>query len=188
MNKARIRTISAYTIFLFVLSILQFSLPDYVSFLGIKPDLLFVFSVLVGYLYGTMDAVVIGLLAGFLRDAYCGRLLGLSMLICLFCGIIASLFLKKILARNILLAMAQVIFASIIYTVFLTTVSIVYFSVSRPLIQYGIWVAEHQLFPIVIVNTITAIALYFLLKLFGPYKIKGIPKISEETTAEDSPW
>jgi len=36
-----------------------------------------------------MDAVVIGLLAGFIRIAYSGRFLGLSMLICLFCGIIA---------------------------------------------------------------------------------------------------
>ncbi len=188
MNKTRIRIVSVYAIFLFILSVIQFSLPDYVSILGVKPDLLFVFTVLTGYLYGTMDAVVIGLLAGFLRDAYCGRFLGLSMLICLFCGIIASLFLKKILTRNILLALVQVIFASLVYTVFLTAISMVFFSVSQPLLQYSIWVAQHQFFPIVIMNTIVAVVLYFLLKLFGPYKTHGITKISDEKKTEDALW
>jgi rod shape-determining protein MreD len=153
-----------------------------------KPDLLFVFSILVGYLYGTMDAVIIGLLAGFVRDAYVGRLLGLSMLICMICGIIASVFLKKILARNILLALVQVVFASIVYTVFLTIFSYVFFSVSLALPQYGLWVAKNQLLPFIVMNSATGAVLYFLLKLFGPYRIRKTNKITEETTPEEKIW
>lgn len=188
MNKARFHILFVYTIFIFVLSILQFALPDIVSVLGAKPDLLFVFPVLVGYLYGTMDAVVIGLLSGFIRDTYSGRFLGLSMLICMFCGIIASMFLKKILNRNILLALVQVGFASVIYSVFLTVMSLVFFNVSQPIIPYSLWVIQNQLFPNIIMNTLVAVVLYFFLKKIGPYKINGFSKTPAENLTGDSQW
>lgn len=188
MNKTRIRIILIYSVFLFTLSILQFSLPSYISILGVRPDLLFVFSVLVGYLYGTVDAVVIGLLAGFVRDSYSGRFLGLSMLICMFCGIIASLFLKKILNRNIFLALVQVIFASLLYTFYLTVVSIVFFAVPHTLVKYFIWMLQNQLLPSIIMNIVVSVFLYFILKKFGPYRIKGFSLISNENRTGDSLW
>lgn len=188
MNKAHIRIILIYAVFLFTLSILQFSLPAYISILDVRPDLLFVFSVLVGYLYGTVDAVFIGLLAGFVRDSYSGRFLGLSMLICMFCGIIASLFLKKILNRNILLAMVQVVSASVLYTIYLTVVSVVFFAVPHPLVQYFTWLVQNQLIPSIIMNIIVSIILYFILKKFGPYNIKRISLISNDNKTGDSLW
>lgn len=188
MNKKRIHILAVYAIFLFLLTIIQYSIPDSLSIFGAKPDLLFVFPVLVGYLYGTMDAVAIGLLAGFIRDAYSGRLIGLGMLVCILCGVIASVFLKKILSRNILLALVQVVFASFFYSLFLTTVSFLFFGVSLPLTDYAVWMARHQLVPAIIMNTVVAVVLYLSLRLFGPYKTRGMQKLSEAGGPDSAQW
>ena len=188
MNKARFHILFVYAVYIVVLSVLQFAMPDVVSISGAKPDLLFVFPVLAGYMYGTMDAVVIGLVAGFIRDSYSGRFLGLSMLICLFCGIIASVFLKKVLSRNILLALVQVGFATLLYTVFLTALSLVFFNVTQPIVPYIVWVIQNQFLPNLLMNTLVAMALYFSLKKLGPYRVNKFSKTPDENLIGDSQW
>lgn len=172
MNKYRARLIIGYASFLIILTLLQFSIPDALSYRGVKPDLLFVFAVLAGYLYGMTDAIVIGLLAGFIRDAYSGRFLGLGMLLCLYCSILAVIFLKKILTRNIFLALLQVVFATIIYHLSLAAISIIFFGVSIPIFEYITWVTKNRIFSSILMNLAVAVILYFLLKMTGPYKKK----------------
>ena len=188
MNKERVRIFVIYALFIFIFSLVQFSTPDFVAFLDVKPDFLFVLTVLVGYLYGTNDAVVVGLISGFIKDAYAGRFLGLSMLIFLYCGIIASLFLKKLLSRNLFMALVQMTFATMIYHVSLTAISVMFFSVTQSLQQYINWVALNRMFPAIVMNTIVAAVMYFLIKQFGPYKNSSLDLNSKENSIGDSLW
>ncbi len=170
MNKATIRIIISYSLFLWLLTIVQFSLPEFVQILGIKPDLLFVFCILVGYLYGISDAIIIGLIAGFIRDSLAGRFLGIGMLIFLFCSVFASIFLKKFLSRNVLIALCQVLMATILYYISINAISLIFFQSSESFFQYSIWVIQNQMIPGIVTNIITAGILFYLLKKFGPYK------------------
>jgi len=174
VSKYHLRIIIGYALFLIVLSMLQFSIPDTLSVMGVKPDLLFVFAILAGYLYGITDAIVIGLLTGFIRDAFAGRFLGLGMLLCLYCSIIAAIFLKKILSRNIFLAMIQVVFATVIYQTSLIFISVVFFAVSIPMFEYISWSFQNKILPSIILNLCVAVILYLLLNITGPYKKKSM--------------
>lgn len=188
MSKRRIRAIIVYTVMITVLTLIQFSLPDSASFQGIKPDLLFVFTILTGYLYGTGDVVVIGLITGFLCDSFSGRFLGLGMLLFLYCGIISSVFLKRILSRNLLLAMVQVIFGTLIFYVSLTAISLLFFSVSQPVSEYLFFMMRYRLFPALPVNLAISVVLYLLLKKFSVYKSDSLSLEDESLSAGDSLW
>ncbi|MHB1484798.1 MAG: rod shape-determining protein MreD [Saccharofermentanales bacterium] len=186
MNKYRLRIIIGYATFLLVLLVIQFSIPDTLTFSGVKPDLLFVFAILAGYLYGITDAIVIGLITGFIRDAYAGRFIGLGMLLCLYCSIIAAIFLKRFLSRNIFLALLQVVFATFIYQFSLAIISAVFFAISIPLIDYIPWIMANRLLPSVIMNLAAAVIIYFLLKITGPYKKKSALFDEDEGTPGDA--
>lgn len=185
MSKYHIRIIIGYAAFILALSLMQFSIPDTLSVMGVKPDLLFVFAILAGYLYGMTDAIVIGLIAGFIRDAYAGRILGLGMLLCFYCSVLAVVFLKKLLNRNIFLAMLQVVFATIIYQVSMSVISIIYFDVSIPVLDYISWTFQSRIIPSIMLNLSVAVILYFLLKIVGPYKKKSELFDDEGTIGEE---
>ena len=63
-TKSRIRKIVVYAIYIILLSSLQVSFPERISFLGQTADLVFVFVVLSGYFNGFWDGAVVGFVAG----------------------------------------------------------------------------------------------------------------------------
>lgn len=169
MNKAFLRKIIVYSIFLILFTAVQFSYPESLSINGVKPEILVVFCVLTGYMYGVNDAIVISLAAGYIKDSFSGRLMGMGILLCLFCGIVASYILKKNIGKNILVATTQNVIATIIYV---SMVYISFFIAMNPAYsagEYILWVLGDRFFPLLLLNCIASVIIYLLMKYITPY-------------------
>ena len=71
MNKVElIRKVALYSVYILFLTCFQVSFPDKLSLNGQIADLMFVFVVLVAYMFGLKDGIIIGLIVGILRDCF----------------------------------------------------------------------------------------------------------------------
>ena len=74
-KKPLIRKIIVYALYIVLLSSVQVSFSDKLSLMGQIADLMLVFVIISGYLFGARDALVVGLATGFIRDYFSGRLI-----------------------------------------------------------------------------------------------------------------
>src|SRR5690554_8189045 len=102
------RQVILYALYLLLLSVVQYTLSGWLIPAGFMPDLALVMVIIVGSFYGADDGMIIGLLAGFLRDMLAGRVLGLGMLLMMFAGLAASGLLIKWFRRNAFVVVMQV--------------------------------------------------------------------------------
>ncbi len=109
------RQILVYSIYIISLTVFQFALSGWLVPISYMPDLVLIMVVVCGSFFGSDDGMIIGILAGFLRDMMVGRVLGLGMLLFMFAGLTASIFLKNSIRRNPLLTIIQVAAVSLIY-------------------------------------------------------------------------
>lgn len=83
-------------LFVILFALLQSTVLNYVSFAGVKPDILLVIVIFTSFYTDWRFAFKIGLLAGLLKDILSGGIFGLDILIYGFCGLILGLYSKKI--------------------------------------------------------------------------------------------
>ena len=174
-NKVYLRAIIVYAAYIVVLSQLQVTLPEWFNFSGSRPDLTLVLVILSGYLFGRMDGALVGLAAGFMRDMFAGRALGLGMLLLLYAGLLAALLLRQSFRRNILLSLFQVVWITVLYELVVT--GVVFLVPMLPDVTYE---ASHlyglmlQRLPGQIgANLLAAVPLVLLLHFMGPYRQKS---------------
>jgi rod shape-determining protein MreD len=177
------RKIMVYAIYLVLIAILQSVIgANYVPY-RFMPDLSLVFVIVCGYFFGRDDGMIIGLLAGFIRDMLAGRVLGLGMLLFMFSGIIAASFMINLFQRNILFALVQVALISMFYEI--TIVLITYLFPMLPDQIYSIrQLAEIQMrtFPSrLLSNILSAIPVMLALYFAGPY-----PRNQKRTGLEEN--
>lgn len=170
MNKTILRTILIYSIYLSLITMFQFTTPFQFSFNGVRPDYLIVFTVLVSFLYGPADAIVIGIISGFIIDSFSGRSFGSGVLVCLYCGLIATVFLKKHISKNIFMGLLQIVFATTTYTIVLSVLSYLLYPYSGNILEYVFWIMKSRFPALLLLNGISSIILYYLLFFFSPYK------------------
>lgn len=182
MNKAQIGIVINYTVFILFMVAMQIGSPDFFSYNSIHPDYLFVFCVLIGYLYGSRDAIIIGLVAGFIKDAYYGRIIGIGMMTCLICSLIATVFLNRFMQKNVLLAMIQVAFATLIYNIIVLGLSYIIFA--TPVFNNAIWIIVYTIFPAILINLIVGLPIYFAIKKIGPYNMKNMKMLLDNENIE----
>jgi rod shape-determining protein MreD len=170
MNKTILRTILIYFIYLTVITMLQFATPFQFSINGVRPDYLIVFSVLVSFLYGPADAIVVGIIAGLIMDSFSGRSFGTGVLVCLYCGLIATVFLKKHISKNIFMGLIQVVFATLTYTLVLSILSFFLSPHSNNVFEYVFWIMKSRFPALLLLNVISSVILYYMFYFFSPYK------------------
>ncbi|NLW12551.1 MAG: rod shape-determining protein MreD [Clostridiaceae bacterium] len=179
-----------YAIYLLLLTIVQFTLSGWLIPVALMPDLALVFVIICGSFYGGDEGMIIGLIAGFLRDMLSGRVLGLGMLLLMFAGLAASGLFIKWFRRNSFVVILQIITISFFYELFIIGLTYLF-----PMLPDQIYSLK-QLFDLHLrdsalqigLNTAAAIPLMFLLHYLGPYPRGQKRTGMEEDDNGDNVW
>lgn len=180
-TRARIRKIIVYAIYIILLSSLQVSFPDSISFAGQTADLVFVFVVLSGYFNGFWDGAVVGFVSGLVRDVFSPpavvgldgevRVTAFIGVLTLFAaGIIGSAFFTRRMHRNVPFSIVSVIFVTTCYKVAgyiliygWSSIAGLESSLYKPLTAF-----VYSFLPQLLLNVLASIPLIFLLRFLGP--------------------
>ena len=188
-TRSRIRKIVVYAVYIILLSSLQVSFPDKISFLGQTADLVFVFVVLSGYFNGFWDGAVVGFVSGMVRDVFSPpavvgldgevRVTAFVGVFTLFAaGIIGASFFTRRMHRNIPFSIVSVIFVTVCYKVVgyiliygWSSLAGVESSLYEPLTAF-----VYSFLPQILLNTLAAIPLIVLLRFLGPVSFRDTRK------------
>jgi rod shape-determining protein MreD len=188
--RPQVRAIGVFALYILLLGLLQTTVLSRLNIMGSAPDLLLVFSILAGYMFGLRDGIIVGLAAGFMRDMLAGRAIGLGMLLLMYAAILAAVLFRHWFRRNILLGLIQVILLTILYEASITCLSFILpmlpdvsFSLRALFLQRAAALPGH-----VLANVTCGAPLIFLLYFLGPYR-RGTPKDdTEEAIVGDGVW
>ena len=170
--RARLRLVLVYGAYILGMSLLQVTWPEVLTIRGARPDLALVFAAVAGYLYGTMDGAVVGLLCGFMLDMQSGRILGLGMLSLMFTGMIPGLLFRRVFRKSALYAAAGVMVSAMLFHVSMYGLSYLFPTlrdIGRNLYLFNniFW---QNVLPSVLVDTAIAVPIALLVRRFGPYR------------------
>ena len=200
-TRSRIRKIVVYAIYIILLSSLQVSFPDKISFLGQTADLVFVFVVLSGYFNGFWDGAVVGFISGMVRDVFSPpavvgldgevRVTAFVGVFTLFAaGIIGASFFTRRMHRNIPFSIVSVIFVTVCYKVAgyiviygWSSLAGIESSLYEPLTAF-----VYSFLPQLLLNTLAAIPLIVLLRFLGPVSFRDTKKDDEIIEQGESTW
>ncbi len=202
MNKKdRARQIIVYAVYVTSFCCLQVTFPHVFRLLGRTCDLMLVFVVLSGYLFGTVDGIVVGLFVGMLRDYFSGpvisgmndspvAVLGVGLLAFLYVGILSSILFRTRFRRKYNLGLVQVAVVSAAYYSLGHIVSWFYLKMSRNIPSYHSlrYILFSSIFPQILVNIIAAVPILLLLRFAGPYKMGIKSGLVDGYSMEDRKW
>lgn len=200
-KKERARQIIVYAIYIMTVCCMQVTFSSSFRLLGKSCDLMLVFVVLAGYLFGTRDGVVVGAIVGIFRDYFSGpvvtglnsepiALLGVGLLAFFYIGLIASVLFRKRFRRKFYLGIVQVAIISVAYYALCHIVSFVYLSVSGNLTAYHSmrYIVFSSICPQLIINVLGAVPMLMFLRFAGPYR-KGVrASLVDGYSVEDRKW
>ena len=202
MRRSRlIRKIIVYAVYILLLTTFQVSFPGIISLSGLRSDLMFVFTVLVSYMFGFKDGMIVGLIIGVIRDYFTAPSVigldgniassaGIGILVMILAAVTGSSFFTKRIERNFILAFLAVITASLIYKAAGHLIIYLWSSVISGY-EYSVVLKDvilRSVMPQTVLNLMFAVPLYPILKFAGPYK-KGVnPAILSAGSGEDSLW
>lgn len=166
------RQILVYSIYIISLTVFQFALSGWLVPISYMPDLVLILVVVCGSFFGSDDGMIIGILAGFLRDMMVGRVLGLGMLLFMFAGLTASIFLKNSIRRNPLLTIIQVAAVSLIYEIVIVILTFLFPMLPDQVYSFDtlINLRYSDALRKILVNVVAAVPIMFLLHYAGPYR------------------
>lgn len=188
-RKDRARQIILYTVYILFFSTLQVTFPSVFSLRGQTADFMMVFVIITGYLFGSTDGAVIGLIVGFLRDMLASSTLGIGMMLLLYVGILSSILFSKQYHSRVALGFIQVLLITLAYKIighFLFFVVPLILEHDRSYLSLGTIVFD-SILPQAAVNLLAAVPVILLLRFAGPYR-KGYVRTSEDrrNTREDA--
>ncbi len=165
------RQIVIYSFYLLLITVIQFTLSGWLIPVSLMPDLALVFVIICGSFYGGDEGMIIGIIAGFLRDMLAGRVLGLGMLLLMLAGLAASGLFIKWFRRNAIVVLLQVSVISLFYEMIIVGMTFLF-----PMLPDQIYTLK-LLFDLNLqdslvqlgLNVAAAVPLMFLLHFIGPY-------------------
>ena len=183
LNTIPWRKIICYAIYILLIPAIQVTLSPVLSLRGQPADIMLVFVVLTGFLYGFTDGVVVGLLMGFMRDLLAGTIIlgsggqvsisfGIGMLVLFLGGIFGAVFFEGRTNRNFLLGFFAVVSFTLLYKIF--GIGIIYLwenlmtDVSQHMNIRNIIV--DSILTTLLINAVCAIPVFFLLRYVGPVR------------------
>ena len=200
-KQERARQILVYAVYITSACCMQVTFSQFFRLLGHTCDFMLVLVVLCGYLFGTTDGIVVGVIVGMFRDYFSGpvltsldskpvAVLGVGLLAFLYIGILSSFLFRKRFRRKYTLGILQVALISCIYYSLGHIISWLYLSLSGNLVNYYSfrYIVFSSLVPQIIVNTLASLPILFLLRFVGPYK-KGVRSgLVDGYSVEDRKW
>ena len=183
LNTIPWRKIICYAIYILLIPAIQVTLSPVLSLRGQPADIMLVFVVLTGFLYGFTDGVVVGLLMGFMRDLLAGTIIlgsggqvsisfGIGMLVLFLGGVFGAVFFEGRTNRNFLLGFFAVVSFTLLYKIF--GIGIIYMwenlmtDVSQQMNIRNIIV--DSILTTLLINAVCAIPVFFLLRYVGPVR------------------
>ncbi len=202
MNKKQLtRKVIVYAVYIAIFSSVQVSFSDFLSMNGQIADLMLVFVVITGYLFGAKDVVVVGLATGFLRDYFSGpayegaadrprALLGVGMLLLLYAGVLSAVLFSKAFHRRLPLGFVQIIIITMIYKIFGHFTALMLQIISGKGSDYLSFteIMTGSIFPQLVVNLLAAIPIILLLRYWGPYNRGVNPQLIDESSTVEGIW
>lgn len=91
----RILKIIFYAIWLFVLTVFQPTLIQWIGIFGISPNIFLVFVVAASFLQGKEEGAVCGFIFGLAFDMMTGRMVGLSAIVFMYIALAAGVFKER---------------------------------------------------------------------------------------------
>lgn len=197
----QIRKYVVYALYLLLFSTVQVTFPGIVTFYGLRADLMFVLVVLCSYMFGFYDGIVFGALAGIIRDYFSApsittidgtvtTAVGIGLFLMVAAAAFGSSFFTVRIERNFILAFVSVLIATMLYKT-IGHFGIFLWSHIAKGTTYNLQLSQivfRSIIPQVLLNMISAVPLYLLLRFAGPYK-KGInPVLIDEKRKGDNTW
>jgi rod shape-determining protein MreD len=190
LNKVIVRAFLVYAAYVLVLGLLQVTLPAGLAIWGARPDLTLILAVLCGYMFGSSDGMAVGLAAGFFRDMLAGRALGLGMLLLMYAALLASVAFRRFFRRNVLMGLAQIALATIIYQILITVLTFIL--PMLPDVNYSLGHLFGDMLAglpgVFLANMLAGVPLIFLLNFLGPYQRGSRRDDPDDSIVGDSVW
>lgn len=197
----QIRKYVVYALYLLLFSTVQVTFPGIVTFYGLRADLMFVLVVLCSYMFGFYDGIIFGALAGIIRDYFSApsitsidgtvtTAVGIGLFLMVAAAAFGSSFFTVRIERNFILAFVSVLIATLLYKT-IGHFGIFLWSHIAKGTTYNLQLSQivfRSIIPQILLNMISAVPLYLLLRFAGPYK-KGInPVLIDEKRKGDNTW
>ncbi|MBO4242502.1 MAG: hypothetical protein J5883_04415 [Clostridiales bacterium] len=181
-----IRKILVYAVYVLLIASFQVTFPRVISFGGQVADLMLVFTVLAGYLFGFKDGAVIGIAMGILRDYYSSPSItgidgkpvvtcAIGLLVLFLAGTVGASFFTVKMKRNVLFAFAAVAFITLCYKIAGHLAIFLWHRIALGTtynLTFGA-IILHSILPQLLLNMIASVPIILLLKFAGPYR-KGV--------------
>jgi len=119
--------IISYTIYIYIIILLQSTLMENIRVFNVKPNLMIIFIVSVALLRGNVEGAIIGFFMGLCQDALSGKVIGFYSLVGLYLGLIIGSVNKRLYRENFLVIIFFTFVSTIVYefvVYFLNTFSI----------------------------------------------------------------
>lgn len=104
----------------FLILILSFTFQttifQWISFGGIVPNILVVYSIIYGMMYGKKSGLLLGFFAGLLCDIFFGSFIGMNAVIYMYIGYLGGFTHKIFIAEDIKLPIILVVLGDLIYS------------------------------------------------------------------------
>ena len=151
-----------------ILSIaIQYSVIQYLTLFGVKPNLPLIAVIMLGYLAGSETAVLSGFLLGLYQDAVSGKILGMYALFYLYIGLIAGLISGKKQGKSLPISIV------LTYVLSVVAASCTYlFGYMIPIMRSGhelsagfLYVIGRIIVPEAFFNAVFCIPYYFILRI-----------------------
>lgn len=107
--------IAFYSGCILLLLVMQTTFPEYALFLGVKPNLMLVFTICAALVNGSATGAFIGAGAGLALDLLSGKIIGINALLGMYAGVAVGLINKRIFRNNIFILLLSVFTTSFVY-------------------------------------------------------------------------
>jgi len=180
------RKIIVYAIYILLIPSIQVTLSSRLSLFGQTADLMLVFAVMTGFLYGFREGLIIGFLTGLMRDVLAAPVImgpngtlsvafGIGILVLFLGGAFGAVFFEGRTNRNLPLGVLAVVCYTVIYKTAGNLIvalwgSLIAGSKGNP----GVWtVIKTSILPSILVNAAAAVIIFILLNFLGPAPYRG---------------
>lgn len=147
--------IAIYGVCLFCIVLFQTTILSFMSFNGVKPNILVVFVVSVALLRGSTEGAVIGVISGLIQDIMTGKIMGFYALLGLYLGICIGSVNKRLYRENFLVIIIFTFIATLVYEFLVFFFGIFAYNGSN-----AIYAISNIIIPEIIYNIVVSIFIY----------------------------
>ena len=200
LDSIPVRKIIVYLLCILLLPSIQVTMSHHLTFWGNTADLMLVFAVLTGFLYGFYEGIIVGGIIGIARDVLSAPIIpghegslsvafGIGILVLFLGGAFGAVFFEGRTKRNLPLGILAVLCYTVIYKV-VGHLTVALWENLMAGLPYNVSIGtiiKTSILPQLLLNGIASVLIFFVLKLARPVEKRGRNK-KELTYGESGNW